>query len=140
VTKPNARLRDSSTPFFVNTDALPWIASPDSQHPRRAGVSSFGFGGTNFHVVVEEYERNGPGALPETAPVDLWPAELSCWTSPSAAHLLATLEQLEERLSRAPDVSLRNVAAAICRTPSGSQAAAVRLAVVAVGIAAIVMG
>src|SRR6185369_1944512 len=60
VTKPNARLRDSSTPFFVNTDALPWIASPDSQHPRRAGVSSFGFGGTNFHVVVEEYERNGP--------------------------------------------------------------------------------
>jgi len=131
VTKPNARLRDSSTPFFVNTDALPWIASPDSQHPRRAGVSSFGFGGTNFHVVVEEYERNGPGALPETAPVDLWPAELSCWTSPSAAHLLATLEQLEERLSRAPDVSLRSVAAAICRTPSGSQAAAVRLAVVA---------
>jgi hypothetical protein len=29
-----------------------------ADHPRRAGVSSFGFGGSNFHVVVEEYARD----------------------------------------------------------------------------------
>jgi acyl transferase domain-containing protein/NAD(P)H-dependent flavin oxidoreductase YrpB (nitropropane dioxygenase family) len=131
VTRPNAILRDPSTPFFVNTEALPWIAAPNAEHPRRAGVSSFGFGGTNFHVVLEEYDQNGPGSLPEAAAVETWPAELACWASPSAAHLLATLEQLEDRLSGAPDVSLRDVAAAICRTASGSPTSTVRLAVVA---------
>ncbi len=29
--------------------------------PRRAGVSSFGFGGTNFHVVLEEYQQEHAG-------------------------------------------------------------------------------
>jgi acyl transferase domain-containing protein/NAD(P)H-dependent flavin oxidoreductase YrpB (nitropropane dioxygenase family) len=131
VTKPNATLRETNTPFFVNTEALPWIASPDAEHPRRAGVSSFGFGGTNFHVVLEEYDRNGPGSLPETAAVDVWPAELAYWTSPTAAHLLAALEQFEDRLSRAPHVPLRSVAAAICRAAIASPANPVRLAIVA---------
>ncbi|MBW1821231.1 MAG: acyltransferase domain-containing protein, partial [Deltaproteobacteria bacterium] len=43
-------------PFYLNTDTRPWIA--DKEHPRRSGVSSFGFGGSNFHVVLEEYEQN----------------------------------------------------------------------------------
>ena len=37
----------------MNTEARPWDVK--SGQVRRAGVSSFGFGGTNFHVVVEEY-------------------------------------------------------------------------------------
>jgi acyl transferase domain-containing protein/NAD(P)H-dependent flavin oxidoreductase YrpB (nitropropane dioxygenase family) len=131
VTRPNAKLRESGTPFFVNTVAQPWIAPLDHEQPRRAAVSAFGFGGTNFHVIVEEYERSGPGALPETAPADTWPAELAYWTSPSPQHLLATLQQLEDRLSRAPDVALRHVAAALCRTAMPSPANVVRLAVVA---------
>ena len=50
----------SDGPFYVNTALRPWIARAD--HPRRAGVSSFGFGGSNFHMTIEEYE--GPGAKP----------------------------------------------------------------------------
>ena len=38
--------------FYVNNVPRPWIAN---NHPRRAGVSSFGFGGTNFHISVEEH-------------------------------------------------------------------------------------
>src|SRR5262249_2234719 len=44
-------------PFYLNTRARPWIR--DGAHPRRASVSSFGFGGSNFHVTLEEYVPSG---------------------------------------------------------------------------------
>ncbi len=39
--------------FYLNPLARPWFASEQSR--RRCGVSSFGFGGSNFHMVLEEY-------------------------------------------------------------------------------------
>ena len=42
----------SGSPFYVNTEARPWLAR--AGHPRRAAVSAFGFGGSNFHCVLEE--------------------------------------------------------------------------------------
>ena len=53
VARPNPKLELAASPFYLNTVARPWIR--DASHPRRAGVSSFGFGGSNFHVAVEEY-------------------------------------------------------------------------------------
>ncbi len=53
---PDPGLDIDKSPFYLNTDTRPWIA--DKEHPRRSGVSSFGFGGSNFHVVLEEYEQN----------------------------------------------------------------------------------
>lgn len=41
----------------VNTELRAWETTGDD--PRRAGVSAFGFGGTNFHIVMEEYARGG---------------------------------------------------------------------------------
>jgi polyketide-type polyunsaturated fatty acid synthase PfaA len=55
VTKPNPKLEIETSPFYINTEARPWIRRPNGA-PRRAGVSSFGFGGTNFHVALEEYQ------------------------------------------------------------------------------------
>ncbi|MGW3951117.1 SDR family oxidoreductase [Streptomyces sp. NPDC004752] len=40
-------------PFYVNTETRPWVRP--TGHPRRASVSSFGFGGSNFHVTLEEH-------------------------------------------------------------------------------------
>ncbi|QRK78316.1 type I polyketide synthase [Shewanella sp. LZH-2] len=54
VSKPNPKLEIESSPFYLNTEARPWIQRSDDT-PRRAGISSFGFGGTNFHLVLEEY-------------------------------------------------------------------------------------
>ncbi|MGF1702233.1 phosphopantetheine-binding protein [Photobacterium makurazakiensis] len=54
VSKPNPKLNIEDSPFYLNTEMRPWMQRIDGT-PRRAGISSFGFGGTNFHVVLEEY-------------------------------------------------------------------------------------
>ena len=48
---PNPTVDWETSPFFVNTEARPW----DDGRVRRANVSAFGFGGTNFHVALEEF-------------------------------------------------------------------------------------
>lgn len=56
--KPNPNIEFSQIPFYVNTENRSW--EKPAGEIRRAGVSSFGFGGTNFHVVLEEWV---PGLL-----------------------------------------------------------------------------
>ena len=53
IQKPNPKLGMEDSAFYLNTVARPWVSHPE--HPRRAGLSSFGFGGSNFHLVLEEY-------------------------------------------------------------------------------------
>lgn len=52
VERPDSRLNLDSSPFYLNTRARPWVKADG---PRRASVSSFGFGGSNYHVALEEY-------------------------------------------------------------------------------------
>jgi len=50
---PNERI-DLGDSFNISTEAREW---PRPQgHPRRAGVNGFGFGGSNAHVVLEQYD------------------------------------------------------------------------------------
>jgi acyl transferase domain-containing protein/NAD(P)-dependent dehydrogenase (short-subunit alcohol dehydrogenase family)/acyl carrier protein len=51
--QPNPSIDFSISPFYVNTQLKPWDVAPGEV--RRAAISAFGFGGTNFHVVMEEY-------------------------------------------------------------------------------------
>ncbi|MBW2643087.1 MAG: acyltransferase domain-containing protein [Deltaproteobacteria bacterium] len=55
VVEPDPKLNIHQSPFYLNTKTRPWFSK--NEHPRRAGISSFGFGGSNFHVVVEEYQK-----------------------------------------------------------------------------------
>jgi acyl transferase domain-containing protein len=50
---PNPNIDFAHSPLHVNTKLRPWTETAEGV--RRAGVSAFGFGGTNFHVVLEEY-------------------------------------------------------------------------------------
>jgi acyl transferase domain-containing protein/acyl carrier protein len=60
VDAPNPKLGLDESPFYLNTKARPWVRG--SRHPRRASVSAFGFGGSNFHVALEEYLGPAPRA------------------------------------------------------------------------------
>ena len=57
--KPNPNINFPHTPFTINHELREW-PQRDASIPRRAGVSAYGFGGTNFHVVLEEHV---PGML-----------------------------------------------------------------------------
>lgn len=54
-TNPNPELKYENSNLYVNDTLSEWKSSYNG--PRRAGVSSFGIGGTNAHVVLEEYPR-----------------------------------------------------------------------------------
>ena len=59
---PSPDIDFAHSPLYVNTELKPWDVPADGV--RRAGVSAFGFGGTNFHMVMEEYipgRLNGNG-------------------------------------------------------------------------------
>ncbi len=66
---PNPNIDFTNSPFRVNTSLVPWKTH---DHPLRAGVSSFGIGGTNVHVILEEYNiaSGGQGAFLKNRPLD----------------------------------------------------------------------
>jgi len=60
IKSPNDKMNIEDSSLYLNTQARPWIKN--STQPRRAAVSSFGFGGSNFHISVEEYTGNKTSA------------------------------------------------------------------------------
>jgi acyl transferase domain-containing protein/acyl carrier protein len=92
VNAPNAKLRIEESPFYLNTEARPWVH--DAPHPRRASVSALGFGGTNFHVALEEYV--GPSERP--ARLHTAPTELLLLSAQSPSALVAACRDTAAKL------------------------------------------
>ena len=92
VTQPHPKLQIESSPFYLNTQTRPWLRAAGDA-PRRAGVSSFGFGGTNYHVVLEEYQREHHSAyrLHQTA-------ESVLLSAPTPLELLSRCEDILRQL------------------------------------------
>lgn len=88
VDRPNPALEVERSPFYLNTTARPWLH--DAPHPRRASVSSFGFGGSNFHVALEEY--CGPAERPPR--LDISPARLLLFSGATDAAIREQIDSL----------------------------------------------
>jgi malonyl CoA-acyl carrier protein transacylase len=85
---PTAKFEESA--LYLNTHPRPWVHG--HQRPRCAGVSAFGFGGTNVHVVLEEYADDF--ALANSQPTTYqWPTELFVWRA-------ADRDQLREQVAK----------------------------------------
>ncbi len=98
ITEPNPKLDIENSSFYLNTETRPWIRA-EGEAPRRAGVSSFGFGGTNYHVVLEEYqaEHEQPYRLTPT------PYEVLLFAETPAQLLVKCEEVLSNLLSENED-------------------------------------
>ncbi|GAB2909095.1 hypothetical protein GCM10027075_05820 [Streptomyces heilongjiangensis] len=93
-TEANPLLDLDGSPFRVVDRLTPW---PAGGSPRRAGVSAFGLGGTNAHVLLEDYPDTRPAA-PGT-PGDPVVVPLSARTP---ERLRARLRELHGFLTRDP--------------------------------------
>ena len=90
VDKPDPKLGIENSPFYINPISKPWLT--DNNHPRRCGVSAFGFGGSNFHIVLEEHQREKT----ETA----WDGsvDIFSFSASSRAKLSQKIENLQKDL------------------------------------------
>lgn len=101
VETPLAPLREPGSPIRLLDRPLPWLA----EQPRRAGVSAFGFGGTNYHVVLEEHGEAG------AAGGAIWPCEMVVAAAADRVGLLDALGRLESVAAQiGRGVSLADVA------------------------------
>jgi phthiocerol/phenolphthiocerol synthesis type-I polyketide synthase E len=96
---PNPKIDLAGSPFVIPTCRTPWETAGT---PRRAGVSSLGIGGTNAHVVLEEWPE------PPTDPGP--PRHLLVLSAKTRSALDAATGRLREHLRRNPDIALADAA------------------------------
>ena len=113
----------AATPFRVQRDLAPWRrpVRDGREMPRIAGLSSFGAGGSNAHLVIEEFPQE-PASVPLDGPT-VFP--FSARDPERLAELLARHRAALERLGEG------DMAAAACTLQEGREAFEERLAVVA---------
>ncbi|MES0174007.1 alpha/beta fold hydrolase [Mesorhizobium sp. M0006] len=105
INRLNEDLGLEDTPFFVNEQLRPWPRPKG--HLRTAGVTGLGIGGTNCHVVLQEWDSNNARA---------WPGSIArgshalCLSAKTPSALRRACRNLAAFLRRNRDIDLGDVA------------------------------
>jgi polyketide synthase PksL len=123
---PNPNINFADSPFYVQTELAEWKRL--AAHPRRVGVSSFGAGGSNAHLILEEY---ADAREPET-PLFRAPQPVAFVLSaknPDALYRYA--ERMVNFLENTSGISLASIA---YTSQVGRTAMEARLVIIATGL------
>lgn len=113
--EPNPQIDFANSPFYVNTSLSQWQVNGI---PRRAGVSSFGIGGTNAHIILEEFVEtrhwkamgdSAIGVLPVTRP---W--QLLVLSAKTSTALETATANLADYLQQHPELYFTDIAHTLC--------------------------
>ncbi|MGC1633344.1 MAG: type I polyketide synthase, partial [Gelidibacter sp.] len=103
---PNPSIDFENSPFFVNNVLRDW----ESEKIRRAGISSFGVGGTNVHIVVEEFDT-----IPKTSGKSR-PLQLLTWSAKTENSREGYKVALGNYINSSKDINLADVAYSLSAT------------------------
>lgn len=110
----NPNIDFDTTPFFLQRDLADWqrpvVTLGDNgprEYPLRASVSSFGAGGSNAHLIIEEFEADNSVVSDDAAETKPQLVLLSARTEP---QLRAVAERMLAFVSERPMLSIPNLA------------------------------
>jgi 3-oxoacyl-(acyl-carrier-protein) synthase/thioesterase domain-containing protein/aryl carrier-like protein len=117
----NPAIDFANSPFYVNTELKEWqpVHLDSGPAPARAGVSAFGIGGTNAHVILEEYCRplpdpeTGAGtrrALPPGQGSQPLTPEIFLLSANTPSALDRATENLVAHIKNSPHINLSDIA------------------------------
>ncbi|MCC9020655.1 type I polyketide synthase [Flavobacterium lipolyticum] len=98
--QPNAYFDAHTSPFAFHAKTGLW-----SEKERYAGISAFGFGGTNFHMVIENHPQKEEAAI-----LQYWPSELFVFRGDNYDAAKIQLEQVKTLLEINDSLSLKDIA------------------------------
>ncbi|MDL2144725.1 SDR family NAD(P)-dependent oxidoreductase [Flavobacterium tructae] len=98
--QPNAYFDAHTSPFAFHAKTGLW-----SEKERYAGISAFGFGGTNFHMVIENHPQKEEAAILQS-----WPSELFVFRGDNYDTAKIQLGQVKTLLQINDSLSLKDIA------------------------------
>ena len=96
---PNPQINFANSPFYVNTELQQWQSN---NYPRRAGVNSLGIGGTNCHLILEEF-------VTEVASNNRLPAYLLTLSAKNPTALSDLAKSYQQYITQQTNISLADI-------------------------------